>query len=243
MRHLPRAALSQAALDKLQVLTQEVTSAADPKAKAKARWKSKPKDTFDEVRAALEAMASGHARCMYCEDSLGTDIDHFWPKADFPERAFKWENYLLACSYCNSNLKRNQFPRDAAGQPELLDPTVDEPAKHLFFLPTDGRFLAIGPKGHQSIAVFGLNDNAPPRQLPRARVQAFLRLEALIREYDRVVRTDPARAAELQDAARQHPFSGVLVWLTRIAQGPNAAVVLGAGLLALIQQHGVVGWV
>ncbi|MBK7758736.1 MAG: hypothetical protein IPI35_20530 [Deltaproteobacteria bacterium] len=169
MRHLPRAALRQATLDMLHQVTQEVTSAADPKAKAKARWKAKSpklKDTFDEVRAALEAMASGHARCMYCEDSLGTDIDHFWPKADFPDRAFTWENYLLACSYCNSNLKRNQFPRDAAGQPELLDPTVDEPAEHLFFLPGNGRFLAIGPKGHQSIAVFGLNDNAAPRQLP-----------------------------------------------------------------------------
>lgn len=177
---------------------------------------------------------------MYCEDSLGTDIDHFWPKSDYPDRTFLWENYLLACSHCNSNLKRSQFPRDAAGQPELLDPTVDEPSDHLLFLPTNGCFEPKGPKGPESIRVFALNDDR--RRLPEARRDALLCLELLIRDYDRVVDTDPAKAAKLRAAARDFPFSGVLVWLVRVALAPAGAVVLGDELYALLQRHGVASW-
>ena len=119
MRRLVRTSLSQATLDKLSDLTGEVVNSPDPKTKAGTRWKSKPKGVFDEVRMALERMAHGRARCMYCEESLGTDIDHFWPKATYPARTFSWPNYLLACSHCNSNLKRNEFPLDGAGQPLL----------------------------------------------------------------------------------------------------------------------------
>ncbi|NOY25886.1 MAG: HNH endonuclease, partial [Oligoflexia bacterium] len=104
-------------------------------------------------------MASGRARCMYCEDSLGTDIDHFRPKADFPQRAFAWPNYLLACSHCNSNLKRNAFPIDGNGDPLLLDPSADNPAEHLLFSPSTGEFVSVGAKGQESIRVFGLNDD------------------------------------------------------------------------------------
>lgn len=63
------------------------------------------------VLAALTGMAPGHQRCMYCGDSQGTDIDHFEPKSQAPLRTFDWTNYLLACSYCNSNQKRDLFPR------------------------------------------------------------------------------------------------------------------------------------
>lgn len=242
MRRLTRTALPQATLDKLDDLTNEVTSAPDPKAKAKSRWKSKPKDAFDHVRSALETMAHGRARCMYCEDSIGSDIDHFWPKADYPERAFSWPNYLLACSYCNSNLKRNEFPLDPAGQPLLLDPTVDDPAAHLLFVPSTGEFTPLGPKGTESIRVFGLNDDSVPRLLPRGRLHALIDLAALLREYDRVAPNDAARAAEIRSAAREHPFGAVLVWLVAVAQLPAGPIVLGPDIVALVQRHGVTGW-
>ncbi|MBW8876770.1 MAG: hypothetical protein JF614_17545 [Acidobacteria bacterium] len=102
-------------------------------------------------------MASGLERCMYCEDSEGTAIEHFWPKSVYPERAFDWLNYLIACSRCNSNFKRDQFPLDAAGAPLLVNPSEEEPLDHLSFSPSTGRFEPRSPKGDPSIDVFGLN--------------------------------------------------------------------------------------
>ena len=60
-------------------------------------------------------MAPGVQRCMYCLDSLGTDIDHFEPKSRRPLRTFCWHNHLLACSRCNSNYKREEYPCDGFG--------------------------------------------------------------------------------------------------------------------------------
>ena len=243
MQRLTRKALDAPTLQKLADLTREVVSAPNPRAKAQTRWSSKPEATFSVVRSALEKMASGRSRCMYCEDSLGTDIDHFWPKADHPHRAFSWPNYLLACSHCNSNLKRDQFPRDAGGSPLLIDPTVDDPAQHLTFEHRTGEFKAIGPKGAESIRVFGLNDDTVPRKLPRGRRQALLGLGALLGEYDRVVANDPARATELREAVCEHPFGAVLFWLIDVAQRRAGAMVLGPDVVDLVNRHGVATWI
>lgn len=71
-------------------------------------WKPRNK-TFDEVTEKLIAMCPGTRRCCYCEDARAEDIEHFHPKNFYPEMTFQWENYLYACSACNSNAKREQF--------------------------------------------------------------------------------------------------------------------------------------
>lgn len=58
---------------------------------AKARRSARLKEVLD----ALERMAGDRARCMYCLDSHGTDIEHFWPKTPYPARMFEWPNLLL----------------------------------------------------------------------------------------------------------------------------------------------------
>jgi uncharacterized protein (TIGR02646 family) len=243
MQRITRTALNAPTLLKLADLTQEVVSAPDPQAKAQARWSSKPEETFLVVRSVLHRMAPGRSRCMYCEDSLGTDIEHFWPKGTYPARTFEWTNYLLACSHCNSNLKRDQFPTDATGTPLLIDPTADDPTQHLTFVPSTGQFVAKGPKGPESIRVFGLNDDVVPRKLPRGRRQALLALLGLLRDYDRVVANDPARAAELREAVCEHPFGAVLFWLIEVAQRRAGATVLGQDVVDLVQRHGVATWI
>ena len=99
MRHLPPMELSQRARNMLAKRRQKVMDqpdAAARKAKAERLWKNKRGAAWDEIRETLRAMASGRQRCMYCEDSEGTDIEHFYPKATYPQYAFDWDNYLLA---------------------------------------------------------------------------------------------------------------------------------------------------
>jgi uncharacterized protein (TIGR02646 family) len=90
--------------------------------------------------ARLKKMAGKHERCMYCVDSHGTDIDHFWPKAQYPEKLFAWVNMLLSCTECG-RMKGINFPL-SNGQPLIIDPTVEDPWQHLDFDPKTGNLVA-----------------------------------------------------------------------------------------------------
>lgn len=246
MRRVARRPLDKTTLATLANLTREVRTAADQAAKAQQLWEGNRKATKHAllaVRKTLEAMASGRSRCMYCEDSLGTDIEHFYPKARYPRKAFSWPNHLLACSHCNSNLKRNQFPFYRR-RPALIDPSVDDPAQHLAFLPSTGEFHAIDHKGDKSIEVFGLNDAAPPRKLPEARKGAFLKLQLLLEEYERCLVTGDTPGADLaKRTAVNEPFSAVFGWLVDIATGPAASLVLRPHVPAIVARHNVAQWI
>lgn len=85
----------------------------------------------------LLEMAGKRERCMFCNDSRGTDIEHFWPKAPYPEKSFIWTNMLLACTGCNRK-KGDRFPLDADGRPLLIDPSVDDPWEFLDYIPATG---------------------------------------------------------------------------------------------------------
>jgi hypothetical protein len=179
---------------------------------------------------------------MYCEDSFGTDIEHFFPKTRYPSKAFSWHNYLLACSHCNSNLKRQRFPL-LRRRPLLLDPSAEDPQNHLAFLPSSGEFASIGIKGQPSIEVFALNDATAPRKLPQARKGAFLKLQLLLEEYEKcIVAGDTANADLAKRTIQDEPFPAVLGWLIAIAQGPAAANLLRPTIPALVVKYSVQTW-
>jgi uncharacterized protein (TIGR02646 family) len=105
-------------------------------------WKSARRTiAMGKVLTALHQMANNRLRCFYCEDSRGTDIEHFWPKGRFPARAFAWLNMLLVCSGCN-NQKGSQFPCDGQGRPLLIDPTAENPWDHLYYDAETGELAA-----------------------------------------------------------------------------------------------------
>lgn len=65
-----------------------------------------------DVRGALWAM---HGRsCAYCDRELPGndrgDVEHFRPKSIYWWLAYSFDNYLLACSVCNSAYKGEKFP-------------------------------------------------------------------------------------------------------------------------------------
>jgi hypothetical protein len=76
----------------------------DNKSGAKAR-----KTAFETIKTKLIAMCVSVEICNYCENNEATDIEHLYPKSHFPERAFKWENYILACKTCNTTYKNDDF--------------------------------------------------------------------------------------------------------------------------------------
>lgn len=114
--------------------------------------------------ATLAKMAGDTERCMYCEDSHGTDIEHFWPKTPYPESLFVWRNLLLCCTECG-RLKGQRFPLDETSSPLLLDPTVEEPWQHLDFDPETGNLVArfdidrnaFSDKGKATVALLALD--------------------------------------------------------------------------------------
>lgn len=242
MRPIRRIPLADATQLVLQALTEKVDRAKDPRVAAARLWRTKPALAFADVRSKLAKMASGRSRCMYCEDSFGTDIEHFYPRAQYPRHAFTWTNYLLACSHCNSNRKRNQFPF-LDRRPALINPTKDDPSAHLVFLPSTGDFVAIGPKGQPSIDVFGLNDQVTPRKLPQARKAAFLKLQLLLEEYaSRVSAGDAVGADFVQQTVVNEPFQAVLSWLVQIAATAAAPAVLRPRIPSIMADHEVATW-
>lgn len=172
-------------------------------------------------------MCSGIERCMYCEDSFGTAIEHFRPKATYPGLSFNWFNYLWACSHCNSNLKRDKFPLNGTGMPLLIDPTAADPSSHLALSVTTGEYISLDELGAASIKVFGLNREV----CLRGRRAAWTSLNALVRDFDRS--NDATRGAILTTLS-DFPFQGVRRWLTIIHQSGDRARVIQDDIRAIL---------
>ncbi|WP_327284644.1 hypothetical protein [Streptomyces sp. NBC_01205] len=178
-----------------------------------------------EIRTLLEKMAPGVLRCMYCLDSLGTDIDHFEPLSRAPMRTFCWHNHLLACSRCNSNFKREDYPCDEDTKECLLiDPSTDDPGDHLELLLAAGTYEKKTRKGEESIRVFGLNRE----DLVQGRFDAYVTSCDVLNSWHRKVRSgDLLGAAHSAAALRREPFGDVLHALEKLGRLPYAAAALG----------------
>jgi len=179
-------------LAKRQQKVSVLATYAEQVAAAKKSWgaakKSEP--PFPAVKGALDTMCWGHRRCMYCEDSVADEIEHFAPKDRYPDRVFVWTNYLYACGPCNGP-KGNAFAVFAAGDevvelvgdepPEgdvvLLDPRHDDPLDFLVLDLVDTFYFSPHPflagraarRAEYTIEVLRLNERA---YLVEARITA-----------------------------------------------------------------------
>ena len=177
-----------------------------------------------QLREVLEDMAPGVQRCMYCGDSQGSSIDHFEPLSLAPLKAFAWVNHLLACTHCNSNHKRDRYPVDAEGHCLLVDPTREDPARHLRLVLRTGQYQPLTAKGETTIEVFGL---ARP-SLERGRASAFVRCRSMLRDIATLVEDgEQAAAQEVAGSLRVQPFADVLHAMQSIRDSPGAALVVG----------------
>lgn len=87
------------------------------------------KYNHNQVKNTLKTMCS--SKCAYCESHITHigygHIEHFKPKARYPELCFEWENFLLSCEICNSSaFKGDKFPIESEGGP-FINPCDENP--------------------------------------------------------------------------------------------------------------------
>lgn len=151
---------------------------ADPATTKKQMHNAESKYNRAEVKNCLCEMCAG--KCVYCEHATGVgyygDIEHFRPKAVYPELTFTWTNLLFSCAICNNaGHKADHFPLDADGNPLLIDPSdpADDPANHLEFRydPVTSYALVYGTdvRGIEVERIFDLNGARGRKELLRCR--------------------------------------------------------------------------
>ncbi len=177
-------------------------------------WQSgRQSATLRSVLDVLRRMTGERQRCMYCLDSHGTDIEHFWPKTRYPERMFAWPNLLLCCTECG-RLKGDRFPLAADGAPLLIDPTAEEPWLYLDFDPQTGnivpRFDADSQdwsaRGLRTVEILQLDQR---EALASGCIRTYRRLRRIV---DQFLRGDILSADALLDALQDADDHGLLGW-------------------------------
>lgn len=175
-----------------------------------SRRNKKRNAIFQSVHQGLDSMCRGARRCMYCEDSVADEVEHYRPKDLYPALVFAWGNYLYSCGPCNGP-KRSFFaifadpnghivelarrPKQPiteppSGHPLLIDPRNEDPLR-LLRLDILDTFLfqevyAEGTddymRANYTIRVLHLNDR---EYLRVAREQAFVAFRSMLRDYVR----------------------------------------------------------
>ena len=252
MKKLEREALSESAVQRLRARTRSicekaagfVTSAEQLQAQkdeAKRLWDQEKTAAFDEIEERLKRMAPGDGQCMYCESGEASHIDHFRPRATYPDRTYEWSNYFWACSVCNSNYKRDRFPIDKDDQPLLINPMEEDPRDHLELSPTTGRYVGLTCKGTESIDVFGLGRSTLVGSRKRAwnTVQAHVITYAVHRRGG-----DDAAARSMKDDLRKHPHASVFYDMLRMLDTEGGPSFISRACIDAIAAHPEIrGWV
>ncbi|WP_438035724.1 hypothetical protein [Sorangium sp. So ce204] len=228
---------AEAALNELRDYQAEVDdepSYAGQVEAAQRLWDRKRKNKpISVAREMLLRMCPSSRYCMFCEDSRGSDVEHFRPKALYPEFVFAWANFLYACSLCNPS-KSSRFKvfrpdgtildvtrkqgapvmAPESGEALLIDPRHEDPLDLMHLDLSTGRFDARHEAGlareraRYTVDLLGLNER---EYLCAARQDAFEANESLLRDIGalRQAGRPQAEIARKVNALRRHPHRTV----------------------------------
>lgn len=138
----------------------------------------------DDIKNSL--FLSSFRKCAFCEtfpeDSGYIEVEHFHPKAKYPDKTFEWENFLPCCRTCNGN----KGDHDTLSDP-ILNPFDIEPDQYL-----EVDFLKLKAKDDNKIAkstlkVCGLNSTRlyrPRSEICKTFSQYEDELENHLEEYE-----------------------------------------------------------
>jgi len=240
MRFLGRLALPQRASRALEFYQKDLIGAlaktpdADKQGKLITdHWKDRrDSTTLRTIEVALKVMASGLSRCMYCEDSAGSDVEHFRPKVHYPDDTYRWTNLLLICSICNRQ-KNDDFHEsilDPTTHPDILD--------HLSLSFTNGRLTERNNSERGSITLQRLKRLANDQILTGGRLRVLRNLKRNLKLYDTCHRNgDGAEASRIRADLVAEPFSSVLAYLLYASRCADAEVVLEKDLLDILARN------
>ena len=218
MMHFSPDPLSAGANNRLNALQADVNAQADRKARydqAVKLWgrrkNTADKPVWDEIECKLAANHPRPGLCQYCEYDRNSPTEHFFPKKHFPERAFRWDNYLLVCWYCNSVCKgekfavfhprgsdhvfhlpvtRGTYPEPPTDDAVLINPRAEDPHRFLMIdlstgvmLPVPGTDARGKAKADYTVDLLHLNANA---DLLRYRKKAYEGYLQKLDEYTKV---------------------------------------------------------
>lgn len=203
MRTLPpRSSLPSDISRKLQSKTESIQRIpeAERKTKAARLYKSVRKaDWFIPVIEALRVLSGKTERCMYCSGSESSNLEHFKPKAVFPELALTWENFLWICWLCNHN-KDADFP--LAADDKLINP-LEEKVWNFFRIDEKGnlaprrvmRLNGYHPRALSTMKIIKLDRQA----LQESRQRHLIRLKKHVSHVIRLYELGDLSKKELED--------------------------------------------
>lgn len=132
-------------LQQIQNQVNSITSFNAQSEEAHNKWSNKNSLLFTAIKAQLKQMCVSVEVCNYCEKNEASDIEHIYPISRYPEKAFIWDNYLLACAICNRvkldtwyEIRNNQLfklPRgskpDNNHPPAFINPRIENPNEYM----------------------------------------------------------------------------------------------------------------
>lgn len=150
-------------LARLQNLVNDAGTRQEKRSRSKQYFSNKSAIPWRSIRSSLQNSVPGKDVCHYCEMDRHRDIDHIRPKSIYPELAFRWENFVLSCTICNQNLKRDKFSildfdgnvvdlthfsRAETEPPHgvgcILNPRCDDGSEYFHYDPDTGFVIALG---------------------------------------------------------------------------------------------------
>ncbi len=141
---------------------------------------------------------------------------------------------MLACSACNSNYKRSEFPLDSNGRPLLIDPVNEEPRQHIALSPGTGRYTDLSPKGWESIRVYGLNRGI----LAQGRRDAWISVQIHIIHYGKEYSGGNINEAQrIKHVICRFPHASVFILLLDIVDSPASNLFLKPECIRTIRQY------
>ena len=174
-----------------------------------------------------------YGKCCFCESTfmhIGYgDVEHFRPKGGFRQKesnplsepgyywlAYDWSNLLLSCTLCNQRYKKNLFPlvdpakrarshHDNVGdeQPLLINPSEDDPGKHIGFREEIPYAVRGSRRGKATISTLGL-DRPELEERRRERLSEAKRTIRTVKVLTDMRDRNGALAPELEGLLAQH---------------------------------------
>ncbi|MDR0516250.1 MAG: TIGR02646 family protein [Fibromonadaceae bacterium] len=124
-------------------------------------WNALAKNDKEEIYDSLEVLQKeeGNVKCAYCETFINNKrrhIEHFYPRRNFQDLTFDWDNLFLSCGYpnhCGHYKDKHSYDIN-----NLIKPDRDNPDDFLKFNSNGQVVYKYTNSPNQTIEILNLNE-------------------------------------------------------------------------------------